>query len=72
MRIKAVIEKGNDGKFSVYTYGKIGNSFPGGFGDTVEDAKADFELSVRDAQNDYVKDFGKMGKGYQEINITYV
>jgi len=48
-RIKAVIEKGSDGLYSVYSEDHFGNSFFGGFGDSVSEAKKDFRRSIEEA-----------------------
>ena len=48
MRITAIIEKGSDGMFSVRSDQKIGNHYFGGFGESVEIAKADFVESVQE------------------------
>ena len=49
MKVKAVIEKGSDGLFAVYSDSHIHNHFFGGFGDNVSEAKEDFEESIREA-----------------------
>ena len=49
MRITAVIERGSDGTFSVFSGDRIGNSYFGGFGENAKEAKADFEESVKEA-----------------------
>lgn len=49
MIIKATIEKGPDGLFSVYSDNHLGNSYFGGFGDNVAKAKEDFIESVKEA-----------------------
>ena len=49
MKIVAIIEKGSDGYFSIHSDGHIGNSYFGGFGNTVSEAKDDFITSIREA-----------------------
>ena len=49
MKVKAIVEKGSDGLYSVYSDNHLGNSYFGGFGECVSKAKADFELSIREA-----------------------
>ena len=48
-KIKAIIEKGKDGRFSVYSDDHFGNSYFGGFGASVAGAKEDFLESVKEA-----------------------
>lgn len=49
MRIKAIVEKSEDGLYSVYSEDHFGLSYLGGFGDNVSKAKKDFMLSVSEA-----------------------
>ena len=49
MIIKAIVEKSEDGLYSVYSENHFGNSFFGGFGDSVAKAKDDFMLSISEA-----------------------
>ena len=42
MIIQAIVEKGSDGLYSVYSEEHLGNSYFGGFGDSVAKAKEDF------------------------------
>ena len=49
MKIKAIVEKGSDGRYSVYSSSHLGNSYLGGFGYSVGKAKRDFELSIQEA-----------------------
>lgn len=50
--INAIIEKGSDGLYAVRTDFKIGRSFPGSFGESVEEANEDFEAAIEDAIKD--------------------
>lgn len=49
MRVKAIIEKGSDGLYSIRSEDHIGNSYFGGFGESVVDAKEDFFESIKEA-----------------------
>ena len=49
MKITAIIEKGSDGLYSAYSDSSIDKHSFGGFGDNVEEAKEDFELSIKEA-----------------------
>ena len=49
MKIKAIVEKGKDGMYSVYSDDHLGNSYFGGYGDSVVKAKDDFMLSISEA-----------------------
>ena len=47
--IQAIIERGEDGLYSVYSDNHFGNSYLGGFGKSVAEAKADFMTSIQEA-----------------------
>ena len=49
MKIKAVIEKGSDGLYSIHSKDHIENSYFGGFGATKYEAVEDFRESVIEA-----------------------
>lgn len=49
MKIEAIIEKGSDGLYSIRSESKVGDSYLGGFGESVKVAKADFMESVAEA-----------------------
>ncbi|MBO4571823.1 MAG: hypothetical protein J5699_07855 [Bacteroidales bacterium] len=54
-KIRAIIEKGSDGLFAVRSNNKIGKSYPGGFGESVEEAKADFLESLDEAKAEAIR-----------------
>lgn len=54
MLIKAIIERGADGLYSVYSDDHFGKSYFGGFGDSVATAKEDFKLSIQEAIQEQV------------------
>ena len=49
LEIKATVEIGNDGLYSVNSDYKIGNSYLGGYGLTESAAKRDFQKSIFEA-----------------------
>ena len=49
MHITAIIEKGPDGLYSVYSNEGIGKMRLGGYGESVEEAKDDFHTCIREA-----------------------
>lgn len=49
MNVIGIIEKGSDGLYSVYSESNIDKHYFGGFGDSVEEAKEDFEVSIKEA-----------------------
>lgn len=50
MEIKAIIEKGSDGHYSIRSDNHFRNNYFGGFGPTVETAKKDFFASIEEAK----------------------
>ena len=65
MRITAIIERGSDGTFSVFSGDRIGNSYFGGFGENAKEAKEDFEESVKEAFEE------TSGQVSEEVEIDY-
>ena len=49
-KIVAIIEKGTDGRFAITSSQSFGKNHFGGFGETIEEAKADFRESVEDCR----------------------
>ncbi len=70
MRIKAIVEKGSDGRYSIYSDNHLGNSYFGGFGDSVSKAKGDFELSIKEAISEETA-AGKQVPRPENISIEY-
>ena len=50
-KIVAIIEKGTDGRFAITSSQSFGKNHFGGFGETIEEAKADFRESVEDCRD---------------------
>ena len=70
MEIKAIIEKGKDGLFSVYSEDHLGNSYFGGFGESVNEAKKDFLESIHEAIEENLAE-GITVPAFAEITIAY-
>lgn len=71
MKVNALIERTDNGYYSIACNGKIGNFCLGGFGDSVKDAKADFDSIVKDAQDSYIKEHGSLPDEFKEIIVDY-
>lgn len=50
MKVTAIVEKGSDGLYSIYSEQEINNYSFGEYGESVEAAKADFMLSIDEAK----------------------
>ena len=70
MRIKAIVEKGSDGMFSIYSNQHLGNSYFGGFGDSVSKAKSDFEDSIREAIQEQLAE-GAEAPAFESLSLEY-
>ena len=68
MKVKAIVERGKDGLYAVYSDAHIGNSYFGGFGDSVALAKADFMESIEEALKEEESD---MDKGSIQVEYHY-
>ena len=71
MKLNALIERTDNGYYSIACDGKIGNFCLGGFGDSVKDAKADFDSIVKEAQDSYIKEHGSLPEEFKEIIVDY-
>jgi len=69
-KIIAIVERSSDGLYSIYSEDHIGNSYLGGFGDTVGKAKEDFLESIREAIGEQTAD-GQPAPGVEEITVEY-
>ena len=70
VRIKAVVEKGSDGLYSVYSDDHFGNSYFGGFGDSVAKAKEDFLESIKESINEELSE-GHSAPSFEEVSVEY-
>ena len=70
VKIKAVVEKGSDGLYSVYSDDHFGNSYFGGFGDSVAKAKEDFLESIKESIQEQIAEGGKVPL-FEEISVEY-
>ena len=67
MRVKALIEKTENGYYSITSDEAIGNYCLGGYGDSLADAKADFMSVVREAKERYAAEHGGLADEYEEL-----
>lgn len=70
VKIKAVVERGSDGLYSVYSDDHFGNSYFGGFGDSVAKAKEDFLESIKESINEQMTE-GKKVPCYEDVSVEY-
>ena len=71
MKVKALIEKTDNGYYSITSDEQIGNYCLGGYGDSLADAKADFMSVVKEAQDAYVAANGELLDKYKDISVSY-
>ena len=71
MKVNALIEKTEKGYFSIACNAQIGNFCLGGFGNSVKDAKADFDSIVKEAQDNYIKEHGVLPDELKEVVVDY-
>ena len=60
MKVKALIEKTDNGYYSITSDEMIGNYCLGGFGDSFAEVKKDFVSVVKEAQDAYVAAHGEL------------
>ena len=71
MKVNALIERTENGYYSIACDGKIGIFCLGGFGDSVKDAKADFDSIVKEAQDNYIKEYGNLPDELKQVTVEY-
>ena len=70
LTVKAIVEKGPDGLYSIHSDNHFGNSYFGGYGNSVEKAKADFFESIKEAINEQQAE-GETAPQLESISIEY-
>ena len=71
MNVTAIIERTDSGYYSIACDAQIGNFCLGGFGESVEEAKADFNAIVKEAQEEYVRENGKLPEDFAKVDVEY-
>ena len=69
-KITAIIEKGPDGRYAITSPQSFGRNHFGGFGDTIEEAKADFRECVEDCRELAISDGDGAPEEYQ-VSFRY-
>jgi len=71
MKIIAIVEKGSDGLYSIYSEQEIANHCFGGYGESVEIAKADFLQSIEEVKEMVLKETGIIPNDFNELKIEF-
>lgn len=71
MKVLAIVEKGKDGLYSIYTESEIADHGFGGFGDSVEIAKADFLSSIDEAREMILKEKGVLPIEFDDLKVEF-
>ena len=71
MKILAIIEKGADGLYSIYSDDMLLNHGLGGYGSSVEEAKADFFESIKEAKEMIAEEGKVLPSGVEAIDVTF-
>jgi predicted RNase H-like HicB family nuclease len=71
MKVTGIIEKGSDNRYSIICNEEIGNFCLGGFGDTLDEAKADFLEVIEDAKQTYQRDHGTLPEELSDVTVEY-
>lgn len=71
MKVTAIVEKGNDGLYSIYSEQEINNHCFGGCGESVEAAKADFMLSIDEAREMIKEETGTIPDEFADMQVTF-
>ena len=71
MKILAIIEKGADGLYSIYSDDMLLNHGLGGYGSSVEEAKADFFESIKEAKEMIIEEGKVLPDGADAIDVVF-
>jgi len=71
MKVKALIEKTDNGYYSITSDEQIGNYCLGGYGNSLAEAKTDFMSVVKEAQDAYVSAHGDLPDKYKDVSVSY-
>ena len=71
MKILAIIEKGTDGLYSIYSDDMLLNHGLGGYGSSVEEAKADFMESIKEAKGMITEESIPLPNEMEYIDVTF-
>ena len=71
MNVAAIIERTDNGYYSIACDAKIGNFCLGGFGQNVEEAKSDFNSIVKEAQEEYIRQHGERPTDLANVEVEY-
>ena len=71
MKIHAIIERGTDGLYSIYLEEMLLNYGLGGFGSSIEEAKADFFVSIEEAKEMIIEEGKKLPDGADNIDVVF-
>ena len=71
MKILAIIEKGTDGLYSIYSDDMLLNHGLGGYGSSVEEAKADFMESIKEAKGMITEESIPLPNQMEYIDVTF-
>lgn len=71
MKVKALIEKTDNGYYSITSDEQIGNYCLGGYGNSLAEAKTDFMSVVKEAQDAYVSARGDLPDKYKDVSVSY-
>lgn len=71
MKVLAVVEKGKDGLYSIYTEAEVaGHSF-GGFGESVEVVKRDFMESIQEVKEMIAREKGTVPEEFTDLKVEF-
>ena len=71
MKILAIIEKGTDGLYSIYSDDMLLNHGLGGYGASVDEAKADFMESIKEAKGMITEQSIPLPNEMEYIDLTF-
>lgn len=71
MDITAIVEKGSDGLYAIYSDQEVANHCFGGYGTSVAEAKEDFRQSVEEAKEMIRQETGSLPDELDDLHIVF-
>ena len=71
MKVTAIVERGSDGMYSIYSDDEVQGHGFGGFGETVAIAKEDFTRSIEEVKEMILEETGTVPPELADVKVEY-
>ena len=71
MKVKAIIERNDNGYYQIYSEEDLGEHGLGGYGYSAKEAKEDFLKSIEEAKEMIMEESGELPAAYREVDVEF-